>query len=306
MPFKLDSQGDLRKQLRKAASGQLDKALKALRPRSHTARAKDASVHTSRKRLKEVRALLRLVRDGIGEKQFNRENKTLRDAARPLSEVRDATALIEALQSLQKRYAGTVNTSTFKSARKALGQRRTRIRRHILLTGKVLTKTAFVVEKARNRAEQWNLKVGPWKVLQSGLHRSYKQGYKAMTDASKEASDEHLHEWRKRVKDLRYQLELLEPLWPEVMGVTAKQAKTLTELLGDDHDLAVLRGLLENELKETLKDEAVKILQGLIDSRRADLQHSALSLSEKLFAESPEQFVERIKTYWKAAAERQP
>jgi len=301
MSFAIDNRGDLRKQVRKAAARQLEKAVQALRPRSNSARSKDTSIHSARKRLKEVRALLRLVRDGLGEKQFERENKTLRDAARPLSEIRDATALIEALQSLQKRYSGTVNQNTFKSARNALRSWRSTIRQRILLEGKAIARANAVVKKARRRAEHWDLKGGSWPVLRSGLRRAYKQGHRAMADAFKDAVDENLHEWRKRSKDLRYQLELLHPVWPEVMKATAAQAETLTDLLGDDHDLAVLRGLVDSELRETLKDEAAETLKGIIDARRADLQHSAASLSEKLFAESPEQFVERLKTYWKTA-----
>lgn len=302
MSFEIDNRGDVRKQMRKAAVRQLGRAVQALRPRSRSARSKDTSIHSARKRLKEVRALLRLVREGLGEKKFKRESKTLRDAARPLSEVRDATALIEALQSLQKRYAGTVNQDTFKSARKALRRRRSIIRQRILLKGKALERAAAIVKKARERAEHWGLKGGAWPVLQGGLRRSYKQGHRAMADACKNAIDENLHEWRKRSKDLRYQLELLQPVWPEVMKTTAGQAEALTDLLGDDHDLAVLRGLLESELKETLADKAAESLKGIIDARRTDLQHSAASLSEKLFAESPRQFVERLKTYWKTTA----
>ena len=123
-----------------------------------------------------------------------------------------------------------------------------------------------------------------------------------MTGALKDPSDEKLHEWRKRVKDLRYQLELLEPVWPDVMKATAEQANVLSDLLGDDHDLAVLRELLGGELKDVLSKEASETLQALIDRKRADLQHSSASLSEKLFAESPKQFESRLKVYWKAAA----
>lgn len=302
MSFEIDNRGNLRKQVRRAASRQLDKALEALRPRWNTAASWDASVHNARKRLKEVRALLRLVRDALREKEFHRENKTLRDAARPLSEVRDSTALLEALQSLQKHYAGAVNKNTFEAAKKALRHRRANIRKRVLLKGKALSRAAVVVRKVRNRAEIWDLQGGSWQVLQAGLQRAYKRGHRAMTDASKDSTDANLHEWRKRVKDLRYQLELLKPLWPEDMKATAGQAETLTDLLGDDHDLAVLRDLLDNELKETVTKEASETLKGLIDSRRADLQNSAMSLGEKLFAESPGQFVEWIKTYWKIAA----
>ncbi len=46
------------------------------------------------------------------------------------------------------------------------------------------------------------------------------------------------HEWRKRVKDLRYAAEILglRPL--------AGRADRLAELLGEEHDLVVLAGLL--------------------------------------------------------------
>jgi CHAD domain-containing protein len=302
MSFEIDNRGNLRKQVRKAAVSQLDKAVKALRPSWNTASSQDTSVHNARKRLKEVRALLRLVRNALREKEFKRENRTLRDAARPLSEVRDSAALLEALQSLQKRYAGAVPKNTFESARKALRHRRANIRERVLLKGKALEKTAEVVRKVQNRAGTWELQDGSWEVLQAGLHRAYKQGHKALAEASKDSTDANLHEWRKRVKDLRYQLELLKPLWPENTKATAKQAETLSDLLGDDHDLAVLRGLLDSQLKETVANEASETLKGLIDSRRADLQHSAMSLGDKLFAESPGQFVEWIKTYWKLAA----
>jgi CHAD domain-containing protein len=302
MSFQLENRGDLRKQVRKAAARQLDKVLKALRPRSDSARSKDAPVHTARKRLKEVRALLRLVRDGLGKRKFKRENKALRDSARPLSEVRDASALLEALQSLQDIYSGTVNENTFKAARKALRRRRIIIRQRVLIQGKALARSAAVVKKVRARADRWELRRGAWDVLHAGLHRTYKLGHRSMIAACYDASDENLHQWRKRAKDLRYQLEVLEPLSPEVMKAAAAQAKALTDLLGDDHDLAVLRHLLDNELKGSVKDEAAEILKGLIDARRADLQHSAATLSEKVFAESPHQFVHRLKTYWKAAA----
>jgi CHAD domain-containing protein len=302
MSFEIKNKGKLGEQVQKAASRQLDRALSTLRRRSNSARSRDAAVHNARKRLKEVRALLRLVREGLGEKPFRRENEALRDAARPLSELRDATALLEALEALQEHYARTVNKDTFKSARTGLRRRRTAIRDRVLIQGHALEKAAKGVKEVRSRANDWDLQRGSWQTLQSGLQRAYKKGHKAMTVSAGDTTDENLHEWRKRAKDIRYQLELLEPLWPEVMKATAAQAKNLTELLGDDHDLAVLRGLLDRELKETVPHEAAETLKGLIDSRRTELQHSAMALSEKLFAESPGQFVDRLRTYWKTAA----
>ena len=302
MSFELDNQRSLGKQVRKVALKQLSHALSEFRLKPHSPGVRDASVHTARKRIKEVRALLRLVRNGVGEKQFDRENRALRDAARPLSEVRDGAALLDALRALEERYSGEIKKGAFKPLREALQKRRRSLRRRILQKGDAVRKSATAVKAVRDRAAQWDLKSGAWKVLQAGLRRAYKKGHAAMTGALKDPSDEKLHEWRKRVKDLRYQLELLEPVWPDVMKATAEQANALSDLLGDDHDLAVLRELLGGELKDVLSKEASETLLALIDRRRTDLQRSSASLSEKLFAESPKQFEGRLKVYWKAAA----
>ncbi len=37
-------------------------------------------------------------------------------------------------------------------------------------------------------------------------------------------TDEAFHEWRKRAKDLRYHVDLLEPVWPEVMENVEKRS----------------------------------------------------------------------------------
>ncbi len=71
-------------------------ALAALR--AH--KASDERIHQARKQLKRARANLRLLRDAIGKRAYARENAALRDAARPLSGVRDAMVLIQTLDRL--------------------------------------------------------------------------------------------------------------------------------------------------------------------------------------------------------------
>lgn len=63
----------------------------------------------------------------------------------------------------------------------------------------------------------------------------------------------NLHELRKRTKDLLYELELLCCVWPEMIGPLVEQAHHLTDLLGDDHDLAVLRAIAQEDSKGALR-----------------------------------------------------
>src|SRR5687768_12412723 len=74
----------------------VEAAVHALRARHLT----DEQIHTARKRLKRARADLRLLRDAIGKTAYARENAALRDAARPLSGVRDTRVLIETCETL--------------------------------------------------------------------------------------------------------------------------------------------------------------------------------------------------------------
>src|SRR4051794_31867359 len=76
---------------------QVGKALEALNTDGPLA---DEVVHDARKRLKKARALLRLLREALGPRIYRRENACLRDAGRPLTEVRDAKVLVDTFDEL--------------------------------------------------------------------------------------------------------------------------------------------------------------------------------------------------------------
>jgi CHAD domain-containing protein len=110
-----------------------------------------------------------------------------------------------------------------------------------------------------------------------------------MRVAQKTPADEHLHEWRKRTKDLRNQLELLESLWPIQMRSPAAVARKVTDLLGDDHDLAVLLAIIESSGTDVPAD-VVFALRNAVNRRRGELQGAAKSLGSRLYAQTPAGF----------------
>jgi len=56
----------------------------AMRAQLRAGPARREAIHEARKSSKKLRAVVRLMRDAIGEKSYRRENATLRDAVRPL------------------------------------------------------------------------------------------------------------------------------------------------------------------------------------------------------------------------------
>jgi CHAD domain-containing protein len=298
MSFKLKQGERIDQGVRRIVCKRIESALAAMRGK--TRNLGDASVHDARKRFKEIRGALRLVRDELGEKQFRRENETFRDAGRPLSALRDAKVLVDTLDGLIAHFNGRVKPAGFASLRRILLARRRAKRTEVLERDHAVSKIVKSIRQAKKRVDDWPLRHGGWRAIEPGVKQVYGQGRRAMRRAMSDPCDETLHEWRKRGKDLRYQMELLEEVWPETMRTLAEQAHHLTDILGEDHDLAVLRATMQEEdISKTPVDG--ELLVALIDERRCALQREACELGEKLYREHGKTFVGRLKGYWKAA-----
>lgn len=299
MAFELKKNENVPKGVRRIVCKRIDKALEAI-GRS-TRSVSDTGVHEARKRFKEIRGVLRLVRSEIGEKTFQQENQTFRDAGRPLSELRDATVMIDSLDGLFAHFKRRIKPKSAAKFRRLLVGRRRDARKKILERDRAASDIVKKVKAARKRVEKWPLDRNGWKAIEGGLKNVYTQGRRAMGNARDDDADENLHEWRKRAKDLRYGMEFLEAIWPETIEPLAEQAHQLTNLLGDDHDLAVLRCIAEECESETPEEGVnLELLFALIEERRRELKDQARELGRKIFEESPAEFVNRMKGYWKA------
>jgi CHAD domain-containing protein len=239
------------------------------------------AVHEARKDIKKARALLRLYRDELDGATYRRENGVLRDAGRELSVLRDEDVLrdtVDALAEHSGRDLGDLRE-------RASGERES-------------VNPELAVEAARNRLTRVIARLDSLAVsgtdhraLLDGLDRTYRRGVKRFARAQRRPTDERLHDWRKRAKDLRYQQQLFRPAFEELLGAQAKAAQALSELLGDDHDLAVLAERLEAD------DPA----HPLIAARRTELQEQAFRLGRRVYAESPKRFRRRMRNYVEAA-----
>jgi CHAD domain-containing protein len=139
-----------------------------------------------------------------------------------------------------------------------------------------------------------------WSSVGDGLEQVYYQARTSFEAADADPTVATLHEWRKQAKYLRYGLEVLRPLWPERMEELANEADRMSGILGDDHDLAVLRETLTDETMHFAEGNDLEVLLALIDRRRAELEQEARLLGQRFFQDKPRAFVRRLKGYWKA------
>ena len=121
-----------------------------------------------------------------------------------------------------------------------------------------------------------------------------------MADAYRSPSDESFHEWRKRVRYLRFELETLTELWPEAIKGIVSAVDDLGETLGGDHDLAELRNLVHDDHSLTSGKRERDLLEALLEQPRRDLQWQAWTKGLRVYAEPTDRFVARFGVYWEA------
>jgi CHAD domain-containing protein len=278
--------------IERIAAGRAEKAIEELRGAGEAGDLAEA-IHSARKDLKKLRGVLRLVRVELGEERFRAENERYREAARRLSASRDAEVKLATLAALAQRFTGELPDDSLAEWQAALaGERAARVSDAVLAVE--IERTIGEIQVGREEIGRWRLSTDSWDRLGPGFERTYRRGRRAMRRAGARRKADDVHEWRKRVKDLWYQLRIVRDAWPPVIGAMADQAHELAELLGEHHDLALLRDDLEGR-RQLPNTEA---LAAAIDGRQGELLDDALGLGARLYAEKPKAFRRRLRVYW--------
>jgi CHAD domain-containing protein len=288
--------------LRRIALGQLDLAIELLRGESST--PPEEAVHETRKALKRLRALMRLLEGELGAKRAARERAILRDAAGRLAGARDAEVMVSTLDALLARHPRKL------ARRRGLVELRERLRRerriesaHTL--GDAATRELVAEElcDVRARVAKWKLpnrRAG--RLTGPGLEHIYRAGRAGRRRAGRrKAGPRTLHKWRKHVKDLRYALEILDvrdpphPAASRRVAKLARRADALGELLGEEHDLLLLSERVRAHKPLKRRRRTRKLLLRAIARRRAKLRKRALREGRRLYERKPRRFVRDVR-----------
>jgi hypothetical protein len=305
--------------LQRMALGQVDSTLELLV--AERSGAHEKTVHETRKALKRLRALLRLLERELGERTFARENAALRDIAQRLAEARDAAVMLATLDSLIARDPGKLaRRSGVLALRARLRAEQARVERLTLSDDAARLTLISELRGFRARAADWRLTESDgMEMVEVDLRRLYRHGRKRYRRVLRGKGDEMtlMHEWRKRVKDLRYAAEMLDRRGSrnragadEHLRGLARSADSLGELLGEDHDLAVLAQHLRagrhagrHASWHTGRRTRKRLLKAIARRRRA-LRKQALREGGRLYRQRPKRFVRRVRAAYDSSARR--
>jgi CHAD domain-containing protein len=250
-------------------------------------------VHNVRKTLKEARAVARLFQLNVGEPA----RVTIAGLAvirRRVGRARDLD-VIEARLSRLAPPAGIAEPLAAAIARDRGAVRRAHAG---FATSASRTQLAAIAK----RLEAWDLAgVGVDAIVEAAA-RTYRQALRRGRLAFASDDPALLHALRSRVVDLRYQLAVLSPAWPAVLNAQAEALNDLRDTLGDFNDLTVLGTFAAG--RGGLSPEALAALSEQLDRRREKLRRRAKTEFDRLFAETPDAFAERLSTYLRQPMEK--
>jgi CHAD domain-containing protein len=257
------------------------------------------AIHSVRKRIKKIRALFRLVRSELKEKNFKRHNTFYRSIGQRLSSLRDATVMIKTLDKLRQAQPTKVSANVFTTLHKALLVQQQQAANAFFDDPTQLGGVIQAFEQAAQQVEGLSKRHKGFRLMAPNLESIYKRARKALKLATHKPSIDHLHELRKEVKTLWYHTRLLQPIWPGFLKAYEHEFGRLGEMLGDDHDLGILAQMIESdELIIRNRQTKEALLKGL-QAERTQLQAQIYPLAHRLLAEKAGDFVKRFQLPWK-------
>jgi len=231
-------------------------------------------VHDIRVNMKRGRAILKLLRDSPGTDFYRRENEALRDISYLFSQSREADVLRKTLKMLAKRHPQvftshivriiTEEASVLFDSQSAVPLNRTE--------GKLA-----LAETAREQLRRSWYRIGfvslsgvTRDTLLDGLWSSFSRASRALAATKTNSRPEDAHEFRKRSKDLLYQVRFFSDYNPGHFEKIYSQLDTICSVLGKCNDLAVA-GSLVSDLQKKSGDEILNAVILAIEKEKNEM-----------------------------------
>lgn len=291
--FQLILESPLEEGIKKLISDQISRARDQIENQTDI----HLTIHESRRTLKRIRAVLRLVRDEIGYSNYYRENILMRDLGRRLSGARDNQVLLKTFSSLEEVYPASFSGSEISRIKQSVEEQTDLEINHFMydLGGFEQFKDDLV--DALGRVDQYCTIRNDFLAIENGFRRNYKQGRNLLKQIVRE-DHEIFHEFRKRSKYFLHHIQILRPLFPRLMKAYAKSIQEYSELLGEIRDYYRLEMFLEEPGAQPIPADSKKKMTCKIRQVRNELLEKIFLDSSHIYAEKPGALVDRMRRYY--------
>jgi CHAD domain-containing protein len=249
------------------------------------------AVHDFRRAMKRWRAMLRLLEPFVGE-SARRLRDQARDLARALAGPRNAQSALDALADLAK-HGLALSPRSIATLRGRIEDIRKAA--ETTLNPDLRLRLNGALEEAAGVVERWPLHLLTFDDAADQLTRFYRVARRLVPADWPAADGEALHELRKRVVIHRYQMDIVEPLWPRFGKMWTGEAQRLRDRLGKHQDLLMLESLTGPH--QPLARWRSRLAPA-IAARKAEHVDRAARIAARLFVEKPNALRRRLAMMW--------
>lgn len=254
---------------------------------------RDILIHNSRKRVKNLRAILKLIQDDLGEKTFKVFNTSLRNLNRKSANIRRSYVMLNIIDHETKTLSDAVSIQLFKNLKSFIEQKMIESQPKINVN-RILNEYSDYFNSFEKNIESLKSNKKNFSLIKDGLSTIYDQGRGCYKMIITQDDAEIFHELRKNAKDLSNVLDIIQKAWPDVIKVYNNQLKVLTDHIGDIHDLYEFKLEINKFIKGNIPSEGTISLLKKLDSRINSLMLLSRKLGEKIYAEKTTSFIYRM------------
>lgn len=297
MSIQLKREEDFNRGLKRLILEECQTAINAIAD-AESREAQHKAVHETRKALKKIRACFRLVRHSIHD--YKKQNVFFRDQGRKISELRDSTSHLETLSKLKTQYESRLYNRSFKKLEADLKEYRHELSANILDERNTLLEIKADLENKVEELQPRKFSINEFEDLKPSLKKVYERGIKGYIRSREKERVKHFHEWRKRAKYFRHQLDILNRTWPSVLTTLEDEFHELTDLTGYLNDLQNLEKIVKKREPAFASPEERLLFFGLIEHQKKLMKQHALLLGQKLYALKSDTYMKQLKKFWQA------
>ncbi|MEO3386559.1 CHAD domain-containing protein [Mesorhizobium sp. CAU 1741] len=246
----------------------------------------DADPHDSRKAIKKLRALLRLVRPANPDR-LKQAERLYRDAARAVSGARDAKAAVETIDRFIMDFPDEVKRCRLDEIRGVFQARSEHTEASLLESARDEALALRDAARQEVLAVRFDPQMSDGDILKAGFSKTLHKWRKAQKQARGSGDAEDFHELRKVIKALAAQLGLLHEFRKGGFRKHRKKVTELGELLGELNDVHVLRQTLDENDAALPEAPDVGPFAKLLKKHAAALEKQVLRESRRLYGRRP-------------------
>jgi CHAD domain-containing protein len=266
----------------------------------------DTAAHEIRKCTKRIRAVYRLFRKATGKSTCHRGQDHFRTISGLLADFRLSRVHADTLSRISIDKGLTADAMTMGNLVSDFQKNHRQFTTEVLKNQQLFPQISHLLSAELERLENDPVSACEFGMLADSIKKTYRTGSENLKILVNQYSAENLHNLRKTVKCLWYQMTMIRPIWPSAISMTVHCLDVLSERLGSDHDMHELVLHLNREA-EVKKNPVPLHLTDYINLKRKKLYNGILPLALRLFSEKPGAFTGRLNAYygiWKNDASR--